>query len=58
MFETLANADSDMVAFTYDNVLARLDDFVAKTEKSLERGSADEAEETRLRFQVGNERRG
>jgi len=50
MFETLANADSDMLAFTYDNVLARLDDFVAKTEKSLERGSADEAEETRLRF--------
>jgi predicted Zn-dependent protease with MMP-like domain len=52
IFAALTDADRDMVAFTYDHVVARLDDFVRQAEKDVERGAMNDAEEARLQFKA------
>ena len=52
IFAALTDADRDMVAFTYDHVVARLDDFVRRAEQDVERGAMNDAEEARLQFKA------
>lgn len=52
IFAALTDADRDMVAFVYDHVVARLDDFVRQAEQNVERGAMNDAEEARLQFKA------
>lgn len=52
IFAALTDADRDMVAFIYDHVVARLDDFVRRAEQDVERNAMNDAEEARLQFKA------
>lgn len=52
IFQALTDADRDMVAFTYDRVIARIDDLVKQTEDHVDVGAMNDAEEVRLRFKA------
>ena len=49
-FTKLTHADSEMVAFVFDEVIARLDTFVDKVENEVDTSNLDKAEELRLEF--------
>jgi hypothetical protein len=52
IFQTLTNVDKDLVAFTYDHVVAKINDFVRQAEVHVDAGAMNDAEETRLKFKV------
>lgn len=52
VFERLTDADRDMVGFTYDFVVGKLDEFVSKVEDHINIGALDDAEEARLIFKI------
>lgn len=52
VFEKLTDADRDMVAFTYDFVVGKLDGFIDEAEQHVDLGNVDAAEEARLKFKV------
>ena len=52
IFASLTDADRDMVSFTYDEVIDRLDNFLTKVEQHVDSGVLDNAEEDRLKFKV------
>lgn len=49
IFTALSDADSDLVAFTYDHVIKELDRVIEQMEKCVELGDVDGAEAIRLR---------
>ena len=52
IFASLTDADGAMVAFTYDNVIKKLDDFLATVENHVNVSAFNDAEEERLKFRV------
>ncbi len=50
IFNRLTDADEDMVAFVFDIVIGRLDEFVDEVENEFDVGNLDRAEELRLEF--------
>jgi hypothetical protein len=52
IFNTLTDADSSLVDFTYDHVIAKLDLFVNMSEQSVDSGMMDDAEKRRLEFKA------
>ncbi len=53
-FTDLGSADTDMVAFIYDTVVADIDKFIRDTEQSVDRSDFDSAEARRLAFKVAS----
>ncbi|SDM39918.1 hypothetical protein SAMN05421823_11320 [Catalinimonas alkaloidigena] len=49
IFQMLTNADNDMVAFTYDQVIACLDKLLGEAEAHMDTGREEEAEAVRLK---------
>ena len=52
IFDSLVHADNDMVAFTYEYVMGKLDKFVDKAEQNVDSGDMDSAEQDRLKFKA------
>jgi hypothetical protein len=52
IFTALTDADKDMVAFVYDEVIAQIDDFVNRAEGHVQVDAMDDAEQARLEFKV------
>lgn len=52
IFASLTDADSALVSFTYDEVINRLDDFLARVEQHVDSDALNDAEEERLKFKV------
>lgn len=52
IFSSLTDADNEMVSFTYDEVINRLDNFLTKVEQNVDSGALNDAEENRLKFKV------
>jgi archaellum component FlaC len=52
IFDSLSNADNDMVVFTYEHVMDKLDKFVDKAEQNVDSGNMDSAEQDRLKFKA------
>jgi hypothetical protein len=50
VFARLTDADADMIAFVFDEVIGRLDAFLGKVENEVDLGNLDRAEELRLEF--------
>ena len=54
IFEELTNADGSMVTFTYDEVITKLDGFIAFSELQVNANNFDNAEEERLKFKASS----
>lgn len=52
IFLALTDADNDMVEFTYNKVIASLDNFLGRVEQNVDSGAIDIAEEERLKFKA------
>jgi hypothetical protein len=52
IFTKLTDADNDMVAFTYDHVVGKLDNGVDSIEKHVEAGVLNDAEDVRLQIKA------
>src|SRR5207249_2874017 len=50
VFTALTNADADMVAFTYENVVKKIDKAAQQMEMCVDRCVLDDAETIRLQF--------
>ncbi len=50
IFAALTDADSEMVSFTYDEVISKLDNFLTKEEQNVDLNAFNDAEEDRLKF--------
>ncbi len=52
IFQALGYADGELVALTYDHVVARIDDFIMHVEGLVKAGAMDDAERIRLKFKA------
>jgi hypothetical protein len=54
VFIDLGNADQNMVAFIYDTVIGRIDEFISGAEPEVDRSDINGAEALRLQFKVAS----